>query len=227
MKTAFSTSLMGLGSASLMTLVLAWGERKRQNFRDNLREKLDQISQIKLSNSANSQGNLNIAEIMKTGFAQLIEAQNRVDSHAIGTQVGLAMTPIFQDIREELTTLKQIKADQGEAILNHLLRELRIQVIEPVVERLDQSAQLTQDPDPPAPKELPRSPSIDLPPNLFHRDRWFGGQGVNSGVQGRQQSGGLRHQTRIQPVGQRPLLPRRKLHNGVFDLGNRAHAKKQ
>ncbi|MFY7806189.1 MAG: hypothetical protein ACOVQ7_22480 [Limnoraphis robusta] len=145
MKTAFSTSLMGLGSASLMTLVLAWGERKRQNFRDNLREKLDQISQIKLSNSANSQGNLNIAEIMKTGFAQLIEAQNRVDSHAIGTQVGLAMTPIFQDIREELTTLKQIKADQGEAILNHLLRELRIQVIEPVVERLDQSAQLTQE----------------------------------------------------------------------------------
>lgn len=146
MKTAFSSSLMGLGSASLMTLILAWGERTRQNFREHLRQKLDKIAQLQLSNSASSVGNYNnIAEIMQAGFAQLVEAQSRVDSHAIGTQVGLAMTPIFQDIREELTTLKQIKADQGEVILNNLLRELRIQVIEPVVERLDQSAQLTQE----------------------------------------------------------------------------------
>lgn len=150
MKTAFSSSLMGLGSASLMTLVLVWGEQTRLKSRNNFREKLDTIAQFQLSNPADSKGNLtlgnqNIAEIMQAGFAQMVEAQSRVDSHAIGTQVGLAMAPIFQEIREELTTLKQIKADQGEVILNNLLRELRIQVIEPVVERLDQSAQLTQE----------------------------------------------------------------------------------
>jgi hypothetical protein len=150
MKTAFSSSLMGLGSASLMTLVLVFGEQKRQTIRDNLRETLDKVAQLKLSNPTSYRGNIsqdnhNIAEIMQVGFAQMVEAQSRVDSHAIGTQLGLAMMPIFQEIREELTTLKEIKADQGEVILNNLLRELRIQVIEPVVERLDQSAQLTQD----------------------------------------------------------------------------------
>ncbi|MEG3840598.1 hypothetical protein QT986_10325, partial [Microcoleus sp. herbarium14] len=153
MKTAFSTSLMGLGSSSVFTIVLAWGDRARIAGRDNLRNKLDKIAQLQtpeqLFSRANSGGDAAsaialAAETMRTGFAQIVEAQSNVNSQAIGQQISLAMTPVFQDIRQELSLLKQIKADQGEEILNNLLLGLRTEVIEPVVGRLDQTAQLTQ-----------------------------------------------------------------------------------
>ena len=154
MKTAFSTSLMGLGSSSVFTIVLAWGDRARIARRDNLRNKLDKIAQLQtpeqLFSRANSSGDAASAielavETMRTGFAQIVEAQSNVNSQAIGQQISLGMTPVFQDIRQELSILKQIKADQGEQILNNLLSGLRTEVIEPVVGRLDQSAQLTQE----------------------------------------------------------------------------------
>ncbi|PSB40446.1 hypothetical protein C7B67_28290 [filamentous cyanobacterium Phorm 6] len=153
MKTAFSTSLMGLGSSSIFTLVLAWGDRARVADQSNLRNKLDKIAKLQtpeqIFSRANSSGDVESAialaiETMKTGFAQIVEAQSNVNSQAIGQQIGLAMAPVFQDIRQELSLLKQIKADQGEEILNNLLSGLRTEVIEPVVGRLDQSAQLTQ-----------------------------------------------------------------------------------
>ncbi len=155
MKTAFSTSLMGLGSSSVFTIVLAWGDRARVANQSNLRNKLDKIAKLQtpeqLFSRANSSGGdtaeaIALAiETMKTGFAQIVEAQSNVNSQAIGQQIGLAMTPVFQDIRQELSALQQIKADQGEQILNNLLSGLRIEVIEPVVGRLDQSAKSTQE----------------------------------------------------------------------------------
>lgn len=153
MKTAFSTSLMGLGSSSLFTLVLAWGDRARIANQSNLRNKLDKIAKLQtpeqIFSRANSSGDVESAialatETMKTGFAQIVEAQSNVNSQELGQQIGLAMAPVFQDIRQELSLLKQIKSDQGEEILNNLLSGLRTEVIEPVVGRLDQSAQLTQ-----------------------------------------------------------------------------------
>ncbi len=154
MKTAFSTSLMGLGSSSVFTIVLAWGDRARVANLSNLRNKLDKIAKLQtpeqIFSRANSSGDAESAialatETMRTGFAQIVEAQSNVNSQDLGQQIGLAMTPVFQDIRQELSLLKQIKADQGEEILNNLLSGLRTEVIEPVVGRLDQSAQLTQE----------------------------------------------------------------------------------
>ncbi|NJM62808.1 MAG: hypothetical protein HC849_25605, partial [Oscillatoriales cyanobacterium RU_3_3] len=155
MKTAFSTSLMGLGSSSVFIMVLAWGDRARAAYQSNfLRAKLDRIAKLQtaeqLFSGANSSadvvGEIALAtEAMQAGFAQIVDAQNNVNSQAIGQQIGLAMTPVFQDIRQELSALKQIKADQGEEILNNLLLGLRTQVIEPVAARLDSSAQLTHE----------------------------------------------------------------------------------
>ncbi|TAE76306.1 MAG: hypothetical protein EAZ83_28455 [Oscillatoriales cyanobacterium] len=155
MKTAFSTSLMGLGSSSLFTIVLAWGDRARVANQSNLRNKLDKIAKLQtpeqLFSRANSSGGdtesaIELAiETMRTGFAQIVEAQSNVNSQDLGQQIGLAMTPVFQDIRQELSVLQQIKSDQGEEILNNLLSGLRTEVIQPVVGRLDQSAQLTQE----------------------------------------------------------------------------------
>ncbi|WP_228058024.1 MULTISPECIES: hypothetical protein [unclassified Nostoc] len=48
MKTAFSTSLMGLGSGSLFTLVLFGCDSLRQKRRDSLRQKLKAIALSKM-----------------------------------------------------------------------------------------------------------------------------------------------------------------------------------
>ncbi len=156
MKTAFSTSLMGLGASSIFTIVLAWGEQERQKHRDSLRSKLDQIATLQTPGQMFARINpdssreaaaaiTNAAATMETGFAQMVEAQRELNPRQIGAQVGMAMTPVFQHIRQELSTLRQIKADQGQEIINNMIQGLRTEVIEPVVGRLDQSAQLTTD----------------------------------------------------------------------------------
>lgn len=158
MKTAFSTSLMGLGCSSIFTLVLAWGETARAAERDTFASKLDKIAQLQTPEQllARLQPNSSplsdsaaaitlAAQTMQTGFGEILAAQNRVNSQDIGDRIGMAMMPIFQEIRQDLMLLRQIKADQGEALLNTLVEGLRSQVIEPVVARLNESSQMTQE----------------------------------------------------------------------------------
>ncbi|TAG64452.1 MAG: hypothetical protein EAZ25_20400 [Oscillatoriales cyanobacterium] len=56
MKTAFSTSLMGLGSSSVFTIVLAWGDRARVANQSNLRAKLDKIAKLQTPEQLFSRG---------------------------------------------------------------------------------------------------------------------------------------------------------------------------
>ncbi|WP_414546161.1 hypothetical protein [Nostoc sp. CCY0012] len=53
MTTAFSTSLMGLGSGSLFTLVLFGCDWRRQQGRDSLRQKLENIATLKTADNGN------------------------------------------------------------------------------------------------------------------------------------------------------------------------------
>lgn len=63
----------------------------------------------------------------------------------IGREVGATMSPIFSEIRTELSALRAIKADQGQEMLRNLIQELRDDVIVPIANRLDQNARLTQE----------------------------------------------------------------------------------
>lgn len=93
------------------------------------------------------------AEGLGTQLAAMAGLQRSLTPEAIGQQVGMAMqgvitdhlTPVFQEIRVELSQLREIKADQGQEILANLVKELRVEVLEPIAERLDQSAQLTRE----------------------------------------------------------------------------------
>jgi hypothetical protein len=55
MKTAFSTSLMGLGSGSLFTIILFICDSLRQKRRDDLRQKLKAIATLETADNANSE----------------------------------------------------------------------------------------------------------------------------------------------------------------------------
>ncbi|MDH6065126.1 hypothetical protein [Umezakia ovalisporum] len=156
MKTAFSTSLMGLGSSSIFTIVLAIAEeRKRQRIKE-VRHELDKIafvqsparvlSRLKFDAIAGAAKSLEeTAGIITTSFTKLIEAQRQLSPDAIGRAIGQEMSPIFEGIKKELSLLKDIKHDQGGEILKNLIREQREQLIEPLIAELNRSAKLTQE----------------------------------------------------------------------------------
>lgn len=155
MKTAFSTSLMGLGASSIFTLVLACLEWIRKKYRDNLKKELDKITiletPMRLLERMNPEANLkasqalaNAAETMGTKFAELIEIQRQLSPKAIGQEVGNVIKPVLQEIQVELTALREIKADQGQEILKHLIEEQREQLIKPIITELSNSAYLTK-----------------------------------------------------------------------------------
>jgi hypothetical protein len=156
MRTAFSNSLLGLGSGSLFTLVISYCDHLRQKYRSRLRRTLSEIAIVQnplqnlanLDFSANTQAaeNLgNTAEIIQTGFSELAALQRQLTPQEIGQQVGFALTPVFHEIRQELSTLREIKQDQGQEVLQNLILSLRTEVLEPIMGRLDQSADLTKE----------------------------------------------------------------------------------
>ncbi|WP_292749088.1 hypothetical protein [Nostoc sp. NMS4] len=166
MKTAFSTSMMGLGSGSLFTLVLFACDSLRQKRRDSLRHKLKAIATLKTADNANHE----IAEALSlvaknlTGLKQLnaegigqavgrsiaeqFAGLNQLSAQAIGQSVGeqvqTAILPALRAIFKEQQQLRQLQENQGQRVLEELIKDLRIQVLEPIADRLDKSAELTQ-----------------------------------------------------------------------------------
>lgn len=137
MKTAFTSSLLGLGCASLFMLVLAWGSWARKKHRDKLRDDLDKIAILSTAEDTEQETALALSKAAQT--------MKGLTPQAIGKAVGTELAPIFEQIRQELSTLREIKADQGQDVMKNLIQELRTDVILPIAERLDQSAKLTQE----------------------------------------------------------------------------------
>ncbi|MDF0556078.1 hypothetical protein [Kamptonema sp. UHCC 0994] len=149
MKTAFATSLVGLGSSSIFTLFLAYCDGERRKAKDSLRNELanrnpddNQGASQSLADAAKKMGDA--AEQMGTKFAELIKIQRQLSPQAIGQEVGNVMKPVFQEIRVELKALREIKADQGQEILRNLIEEQREQLIKPIIGELRNSATLTK-----------------------------------------------------------------------------------
>ncbi|QIZ70514.1 hypothetical protein [Oxynema aestuarii] len=151
MKLAFSTSLWGLGSASVFMIILAIGERIRQFRRDNLRKKLSKIaflqSPIELLSQLDPSSNQDVTEAL----IQLVEKLNELstlNADAIGEAVGRAIVPSLgsslTSINNELTSVRQIQENQGQAI-DYLVKQMRDELIQPVIERLDESAEMTRE----------------------------------------------------------------------------------
>jgi hypothetical protein len=166
MKTAFSTSLMGLGSGSLFTLVLFGCDSLRQKQRDSLRQKLKAIATLKTADNDNHEVAEALSLVAKslTGLKQLnaegigqavgrsiaeqFAGLNQLSAQAIGQAVGeqvqTAILPALRAIFKEQQQLRQLQENQGQRVLEELIKDLRIQVLEPIADRLDKSAELTQ-----------------------------------------------------------------------------------
>ncbi|MDM9583361.1 hypothetical protein [Nostoc sp. GT001] len=166
MKTAFSTSLMGLGSGSLFTLVLFGCDSLRQKRRDSLRQKLKAIATLKTADNDNHEVAEALSLVAKnlTGLKQLnaegigqavgrsiaeqFAGLNQLSAQAIGQSVGeqvqTAILPALRAIFKEQQQLRQLQENQGQRVLEELIKDMRVQVLEPIADRLDKSAELTQ-----------------------------------------------------------------------------------
>ncbi|MEH1828461.1 MAG: hypothetical protein V7L22_24510 [Nostoc sp.] len=185
MKTAFSTSMMGLGSGSLFTLVLFGCDSLRQKRRDSLRQKLKAIATLKTID--NNNGDLveafirvgdklsglnqlspeaigksvgkNIAEqfaglnqlsaeavgkSVGKNIAEQFTGLNQLSAQAIGLAVRQQIFPALEAIFKEQKQLRELQENQGQRVLEELIKDMRVQVLEPIADRLDKSAELTQ-----------------------------------------------------------------------------------
>lgn len=162
MKTAFSTSLMGLGSGSLFTLVLFGSDLLRQKRRKSLRQKLQNLTTLKTAEDNNLEVSkaLNLVAQNLTGFkhlkaedigqavgrsiAEQFAGLNHLSASAIGESVKQQIFPLLKEIFNEQKKIRELQENQGQRVLEVLINDLRIQVLEPIADRLDRSAELTQ-----------------------------------------------------------------------------------
>ncbi len=152
MKTAFSTSLMGLGCGSLFTLILFATDSLRRQRHDDLRDKFDEIATFKTAENDNQSLEnpqpptaKEIGEAVGRSIAEQFTGLNQLTSEAIGKAVAKQMYLQLKPIYEEQQKLrKQFEENQGHKVIEKLIQDLIVQVIEPVTQRLDESARLTQ-----------------------------------------------------------------------------------
>ncbi|MBE9211626.1 hypothetical protein IQ247_02660 [Plectonema cf. radiosum LEGE 06105] len=163
MKTAFSTSLMGLGCGSLFTLVLFATDSLRQNRRNGLREKLDNLASFETAENHNQRLVEEIRELRQSltnqqsptaeeigeavgrSIAEQFTGLNQLTSEAIGKAVAQRMeSPLGYIFKEQQRLRKQLEENQGHKVIEKLIQDLIVEVIEPVAQRLDESAELTR-----------------------------------------------------------------------------------
>ncbi|MDR9404796.1 MAG: hypothetical protein RI580_15315 [Halothece sp. Uz-M2-17] len=173
MKTAFTTSLWGLGGASLFIFVLAASETLKRMRRNSLMPKIreqnnrnqppDPIEQLgKISKKLEGLATLNaqnigeeVANALKPSFQEVrtdLQTQNEtlqelghLKPEIIGEEVATALKPTFEEIKTDLNLQRETIENQRQELLQTLIAELKTEVIEPVITRLDESAATTQE----------------------------------------------------------------------------------
>lgn len=147
MKGAFETSLWGLGAASILILIIAVSKLFKEKLRDRLRKQLTNISYIetptsllsRLDNKATQNAAVSLEKVAKN-----LSGLNQLNPQAIGNAVGEAIFSSNNLLLQEVKAIREIQYSQVSTV-ELLVKQLRDELIEPVVTRLDQSSELTKE----------------------------------------------------------------------------------
>ncbi len=148
MKVAFFTSLAGMSTSIVSMIGLYFGAKGRREYRNQLRKELNEIAFLQTSERLLSRvDNTSEQETLKT-LQSVAHNLSGFSAEVIGQAVGKAVKEAVSQennlIIQELKSLRSVQENQGTTVEN-LVKQLRNELIEPVVTRLDQSAQLTQE----------------------------------------------------------------------------------
>lgn len=113
MKTAFVTSLFGMGAAIFFILYLSWGERRRIKIRNDLRKKLSDIAFLESSNSLLSSldngGNIEVAKTLQTVANNLSGLNADTIANAIKSAIASPQSPLVLELKQ----LRELQESQG------------------------------------------------------------------------------------------------------------------
>ena len=170
MDVAFMTSLAGLSSSIILlvflkfleglaknthskTLVQFSGLYRLESLGDFL-EKLtggnqDEVIEKQLEAAKKSAA---ASEVMLSMGTSLEKAANNFDADKIGQHLSTSldkiftqeMVPVFSEISAELKSLREIKQDNGEKIIQAIMGQLRTEVIEPLSQQISETSTLIQ-----------------------------------------------------------------------------------
>lgn len=137
MQVAFQSSLWGLGSASAFILTIAIAEGIRRFRRQSLIAKLNQ------NRRSDRTSNLLAEQLGKV--ADKLDGLAHLNGDRLAHEFAAALSPGFQDIRDELKNQRQAIEQQRQEVLETLVRKLHHEAISPLLIRLDESTTLTQE----------------------------------------------------------------------------------
>jgi len=145
MKTAFYTSLVGMTCSIVLTI---W-QGLLQNFRsqkyDHLRKQLDRVAFMESSERLLARQDTSELAEAAVALKTVSDGLKTLNAAAIGQAVGQEVTPVFAEICEELQQLRlEIGKDRSE-LIKILVEEQEERLIKPVIEQLENSANLTRE----------------------------------------------------------------------------------
>jgi hypothetical protein len=170
MKTAFYTSLAGLSASVVLMISLQISGKRISTLRSNvthaLHNQLSEVSAItylqqiaehtnKVSDGENQQQNAIVSVIESLNqnlggyFNQLKTMSDSFNgevmadhiSSAINKNMQESVAPVLIDFKNELATLRKIKEDNQQELLNNLVKTIKDELITPVTEELSKTTQ--------------------------------------------------------------------------------------
>ncbi|MEL6115333.1 hypothetical protein P0Y67_08970 [Photobacterium sp. SP02] len=167
MKTAFYTSLAGLSSSAVFMALMKFSSSSLAKAQTQLintlssqyfeaspiyylknisnegqREVLEaQLRSAKVMESMGEKMDATMSSLTQLGFSFNGDVIAQKISHALSESIQNQMTPVLGEIKKELATLKEIKEQSQKDLVALLVREMRIELIEPVAVELNKTSE--------------------------------------------------------------------------------------
>jgi hypothetical protein len=170
MDVAFMTSLAGLSSSIILLLLLKFLEGlTKKTYRTSIAQfsvlyRLESIGDFLEKLTGGNQDEViekqleaakksaEASEVMLSMGTSLEKAANNFDADKIGKHLSTSldniftqeMVPVFSEISVELKSLREIKQDNGEKIIQAIMNQLRVEVIQPLSQQISDTSRLVQ-----------------------------------------------------------------------------------
>lgn len=139
----FFTSLLGLGFATTLMITIAILTNIKENHRNNLRKRLNDIAVTLTSEKLLLRLDSTSANNNDEELGNVAKSLSMLSAEAIGKAVATAMNEQNRSLLNEIKKLQSIQEAQGNTV-TELITELEHKFTQPVVDGLKQNAQLTQ-----------------------------------------------------------------------------------
>ena len=139
----FFTSLLGLGFATVLMIVIAITSNIKEKHRNKLRKELNDIAVTLTSEKLLLRLDAMSGNNSGKDLGKVAESLSMLSAEAIGNAVAVAMNEQNKSLLTEIKKLQTIQEFQGKTV-TELVSQLEHKFTQPVVARLERNAQLTQ-----------------------------------------------------------------------------------